>query len=156
MSREIPITQGRGGVSVAPRSLAAQLPKPKVPSEDQRAGNYGTKTATFFTKPGVISILHAADSPWVQVTMVLETAGPVAFSTAADFSVTSGTGIQLTTGVERKVTIAKGSRLYITSTTVNRISYIVEPVAWAEQILGGIVNGLSIVGRMLLSLGGKK
>jgi hypothetical protein len=152
---EIPITRGRGGVSVAPRSLAAQLPKPKIPSEDQRAGSYKTKTATFLTTPGAISILCSADTPWVKVTMLLETGGPVSVSTAEDFSVTSGTGIALQTDIERVITLPKGNRLYITSPTVNRVSYIVEPVPWLEQILGAIVNGLTIVAKQIMALGGK-
>lgn len=143
------ITTGRGGVSVSPRSLASQIPATRVPSADQREGNYNTKTATFLTTPGKTSVLHSADLPWVKVKLLLETAGPVAVSTAQSFSVTSGEGILLQTNLEREITLPKGSRLYITSTTVNRVSYVVEPIGWAEQILGAIMNGLAGIARTL-------
>jgi hypothetical protein len=147
--------KGRGGTSVSARSFTAQLPQPKIPSEDQLAGNYKTKTPTFFTKPGEISVLHSADTPWVRVSVMLETAGPVAISTAQGFSVFSGEGILLQTGVERTLTIPKGNRLYITSTTFNRVSYVVEPVPWLEQMMGAVINGLSMVAKTMLRLGGK-
>ncbi len=123
--------------------------KPNVPSPDQRAGSFVTRTFTYQTiAGGAIKTLYTANIPWARVKLLLETAGPVAVSTSQQFlPVLSGRGILLQTGVEREITLAKGSQLYVASPTVNRISVVVEPVPWLEQILGGIVHGFDLLFR---------
>jgi hypothetical protein len=80
-------------------------------------------------------LLYSADRRWSSVTVVLETAGPVAvgFKQTID-PATSGKGVLLVTNVPRTFTIAKGNKFWITSPSVNRINIQIESIPWLEQI----------------------
>ena len=117
------------------------------PSQIGAAGDRKTDVFTYFTKagpqpnvPGGVPILYNADRQWADVTLVLETAGPVVVGTNSNlFPVLSGKGEQLITDVPMTFTIAKGpTRLYIASTGVNRVKVQIAPYAWLEELLGGI------------------
>lgn len=100
-----------------------------------------TQVSTYFTKIPVDGaepeILYNGDRMWANVTMTLETAGPVAVGQSQQLSpVLSGKGILLETDVPLTLTIAKGTRLYIRSTSINRVKLIIEPFAWLETITG--------------------
>jgi hypothetical protein len=100
-----------------------------------------TQVSTYFTKipqPGQQpEILYNGDRQWANVTMTLETAGPVAVGQSQQLSpVLSGKGVLLETDVPFTLTIAKGTRLYILSTSINRVKLVIEPFAWLETITG--------------------
>jgi hypothetical protein len=104
-----------------------------------------TEVYTYFTVAGMppgksTPILYNGDREWAEVTLVLETAGPVAVGTRADlFPVLSGKGELLITNVPMKFTIAKSDRrLYIASTAVSRVKVQIAPYAWAESITSGV------------------
>lgn len=113
--------------------------KPAVPqpSVELGKGDKRTQITTYFTKAGVTPtpILYNGDRMWAKVTLTLETAGPVAVGNMAEITpVLSGRGQLLATNVPTPFTIAKGTRLYIASTSVNRVKVLVEPLPWLEQI----------------------
>lgn len=92
---------------------------------------------TYFTKAGRTEIIYNGDRQWARITLTLETAGPVSVGNAQQLTpVLSGKGILLQTNVPVAFTIAKGTRLYIAATGVNRVKRMVEPVPWLEQITG--------------------
>ncbi len=110
-------------------------------------GDRQTEAYTLFTLVGQQAggssstpILYNADRNWAKVTLILETAGPVAVSTRADlFPVLSGKGELLQTGVPMVFTLGKGqSRLYYGANALNRIKVQIEPFAWMEQIVGNV------------------
>lgn len=95
--------------------------------------------STYFTRIGSVNgqtpTLYNGDRLWCNVTLLLETAGPVAVGTRADlFPVLSGKGMLLDTGVPATFTIGKGTRLYIASDSVNRVKVELAPFPWIEQI----------------------
>jgi hypothetical protein len=91
------------------------------------------------------SLLYQAES-WVRMRLILENAGAVDVSTRENITpVGSGKGITLPTDVEVQFNLNKKDRIYIASTSVNRVRVIIEPIAWGDQIatmLGKLV-GLS-------------
>lgn len=92
-------------------------------------------TAVGFIQPGQTPILYNGDRNWAEVTLVLDTAGPVVVGTRADITpIFSGKGWPLTTGEPITFTIAKGTRLYIFSSAVNRVKVQIAPLPWLEQI----------------------
>lgn len=103
-----------------------------------------TDTFTYFTQVGKqpitgtgtgTPILYNGDRLWARVTLILETAGPVVVGTREDiFPVLSGKGSLLPVGREWERIIAKGTRLYVAATALNRISVTIEPLPWLEQI----------------------
>lgn len=99
-------------------------------------------TFSYFTKAdGVEYQLYTGDRPWVQVKLLLETAGPVAVATKQKFTpVLSGAGRLLPTGGEVAFTLPKGKVLWIASTSINRVSVTIEPFAWLEQIYAADIN----------------
>jgi hypothetical protein len=48
--------------------------------------------------------------------------------------VLSGKGELLDTGKAKTIPVGKGTRIYIASTSVNRVKLEIEPVPWLEQI----------------------
>jgi hypothetical protein len=80
------------------------------------------------------------------VILTLETAGPVAVSTKQQIlPVLSGKGQLLETGVPLRFELAKGNRLWVATTSLNRIKVTVQPLPWLEQLaglLGLIVQGV--------------
>lgn len=126
------------------RAIAAVL----APSENIAAQR--SEATTYFTKvpqPGEPStVLYSADRLWTRVKLTLETAGPVAVGFKSQISpVLTGKGQLLETGKEMVFDVAKGNRLYIAATAVNRVKFTTEPLPWFEQIVA-----------ILMRLGGGK
>lgn len=116
----------------------AEAVKPE-PSESASNGSNKTQISTYFTKvpvPGeATAILYNGDRLWARVILTLETAGPVAVGQSSSITpVLSGKGALLETGVPTTFSIAAGTRLYIASTAVNRVKFVVESVPWLEQM----------------------
>jgi hypothetical protein len=111
---------------------------PEIPAFTGR-----TEVATYFTKVGGNNLLYQAES-WVILRLLLETAGPVAVGARDDVEpVLSGKGILLPTDVEVEFPLAKGNRVFITATAVNRVRFIIQPVPWQEQqtsIMGSLLS----------------
>lgn len=117
------------------------------------AGDVRSALDTFFTKDGQTDILYNGDRNWAKITLTLETAGPVAIGTLSSLSpVLSGKGVLLVTGVPTQLVIAKGTRLFVRSTSVNRISRFVEPLPWLEQITANVG---SVAARLFALVTGK-
>lgn len=104
----------------------------------------GTDIFTYITPVGInigqnTPVLYNGDRLWADVVLELETAGPVAVGTRADIApILSGKGQLLQTGVPLRFRIAKGTRLYILATAINRVKVTIEPIPWAEEILAAI------------------
>lgn len=96
---------------------------------------------TFITKPsGRTDTLYNADRTWARVTLTLTTAGPVAVGQLQDLgTLTGGQGMLLQTGVPTYLDIAKGNRVYVLATAVNRINVVVAPIPWLEVIAGSVM-----------------
>lgn len=111
---------------------------PEIPAFTGR-----TEINTYFTKVGGNRLLYQAES-WVILRLLLETAGPVAVGARDDVEpVLSGKGILLPTDVEIEFPLAKGNRVFITATAINRVRLIIQPVPWQEQqtsIMGSLLN----------------
>jgi hypothetical protein len=144
-----PVASAVGQATATPQGRVE--PIRNIPSPDQNVGNYPTRTSTFITEAGAAAaIVYQASTAWSKVKLRLETAGPVAVSTTQQFlPVTSGKGILLPPGEWVELELAQGNNLYIASTTVNRVIVVVQPISWAEQILGGIVRGVDVLARAL-------
>ncbi len=128
-----------GGSKIGP--VAAPNPNvatAQAPAADQGRAEARTVVQTYFTKADAeTTILYNGDRQWSKITLTLETAGPVAVGTVQKITpVLSGKGIQLSTDEPTTITVAKGTRLYIASTSVNRVRMQVEPLPWLEQITG--------------------
>lgn len=124
-----------GMTKLGPRSIATA----PAPSDNVGTGSNRTQTYTYITSipvPGESTpILYNGDRLWANVTLELETAGPVAVGqSSALLPVLSGKGVLLETDQSRTFTIAKGTRLYIASSSVNRVKVTVAPLPWLEQI----------------------
>lgn len=136
--------------SQSPSEIGRAIPPANVPSPDQRAGNYKNDANTYFTKPGPTRQLYTGDRSWAKVTLTLQTAGPVAVGPSATITpVLSGKGILLPTLVPVEFLVARGNKLWIASTAVNRVSIQIEEYPWLEQILGGVVRGFDIIAKIL-------
>lgn len=131
-------TRNVQSASIAKLSEGSRL-IPNLPEgEEAKYGN--TQIYTYFTVPDVQQSIYSA-TRWVQIKLLLETAGPVAYSTRQNIlPVLSGKGALLVTGESVNFTLAAGDRLFIASTTVNRIQFIVEPFPWLENITMSIKN----------------
>jgi hypothetical protein len=123
----------------------------QTPQSNQGRGENRTQITTYFTSAlnGAASpILYSGDRMWAKVTLTLETAGPVAVGNMAELApVLSGRGQLLETGVPTPFTIAKGTRLYIAATSVNRVKVVIEPLPWLEQITALISGVIASLGR---------
>lgn len=132
------------GWAGAPKREIAQAPGPQSTQGKTEARTF---IDTYFTKAGDTQIIFNGDRQWTRVTLVLETAGPVAVGTAQSITpVLSGKGQLLTTNVPITFTIAKGSRLYVAANGVNRIKRSIEAVPWLEQITGLLSGVLQRIG----------
>lgn len=142
-------TVPRAGAMMMP--TAAARPNPTIATPQPVSGGaqmdrmtevFTYNTSVGYIQPGQTPILYNGDRNWAQVTLVLDTAGPVVVGTRADLApIFSGKGWTLTTGEPITFTIAKGNRLYIFSSAVNRVKVQIAPLPWLEQItaaLGGI------------------
>jgi len=100
-----------------------------------------TDIYTFNTPVGGNQLIYSAES-WVRLRLILETAGPVSISTKEDVIPTlSGRGILLLTNQQVEFTLPKGSRLFLTSDTVNRVKVIIEPIPFLETIVRQLEAG---------------
>lgn len=140
----LPANSKIGPVSAPNRNIAT-APSPQA---EQGRAEVRTYVQTYFTKvANDTDLLYNGDRQWARVTLELETAGPVVVGTVQKITpVLSGKGIQLTTNEERTITVAKGTRLYIASTSVNRVKVTVEPLPWLEQITATLRD---LVGRLV-------
>jgi hypothetical protein len=134
---------GDRGVATAP-----------MPEGDAGAGNNRSEFSTYFTKIPVMGeptpVLYSGDRLWADVTLTLETAGPVAVGNRSQITpVLSGRGILLETGVPLTFRIAKGSKIYIAATAVNRLKMFIQPIPWQEQITGLLLRVVSGVASKL-------
>jgi hypothetical protein len=121
--------------------LGRAVPTPAPAEASQAAGNYNTTLSTVFTKVGQVVPLYTADQSWARVVVTLETAGPVEVASVANFKpFLSGKAQTLQTGVPLTFDCARGSKLFIGASTVERVKLTVEPLPWLEQIAGGITN----------------
>lgn len=154
-------TPRRPGPPVPPKSkfassdpaIAGQRPSQSQatlapPQADQGKAQVNADFTTFFTKAtGDSELIYNGDRNWVKVTFLLETAGPVAVGNRAAITpVLSGQGQLLITGTPKTMTVGKGVRIWIASTSVNRVQYSVEPLPWLEQItatLGALLGKLT-------------
>lgn len=120
------------------KEKARALPSSKGGETPQQLQTYRTEIFTFFTEPGIQTTLYSAEN-WVRMKLTLQTAGPVAVGTRAELlPILSGKGVLLDTNVEYKVYLAKGTRFYIASGAVNRVTVTVEPIPLLEQLSGEI------------------
>lgn len=116
----------------------AQSPEPANTTGD---AEHRTFVDTYFTRvpqPGDdTDIIYNGDNMWARVTLTLETAGPVAVGNLSSISpVLSGKGQLLETDVPSTFWIAKGTRLYVSATGINRVKRVVEPIPWLETLTG--------------------
>lgn len=126
---------------------------------DPGLGNQRTQIDTYFTaapRAGEQTPqIYTGDRLWARVTLTLETAGPVAIGNSTKLQpVLGGGGILLVTNQPITLTIAKGTKVYVSSTGVNRIGRVIEPLPWLEQITG--VLGLLVDKITALATGKKK
>lgn len=102
-----------------------------------------TDIFTYFTVPnGTSELLYSAED-WVRITLILETAGPVATSTRQSVTpVLSGKGVLIPpSGQPLIFVLPRGDRLFIASESINRVQVFIEPIPWLEQLLHQIEDG---------------
>lgn len=128
---------GKAGMTELGNRAVATPPSPQVANA---AGANRARVYTWFTNASsATEILYDGDRLWARVTVELQTAGPVVIGTDSNLTpVLGGKGVVLTPGEPRSVNIARGTKLYIASTAVNRVAVVVEAVPWLEQITGAI------------------
>ena len=112
----------------------------QAPSASLAGAELTTEIYTFFARPptdGQLPVLYNGDRQYAQVILTLETAGPVAVSTKQQILPTlSGKGQLLETGVPLSFFLAKGNRIWVSTTSLNRVKVTVQPVPWLEQFAG--------------------
>ena len=137
-----PMRFGRQAQSkISPVSLNPSIAQTPAPATQLGTGENRIQISTYFTRIPTngqgADILYSADRQWTRLTLVLETAGPVAVGQLANlFPVLSGRGQLLATGVPVAFDVAKGNKLYIAAQSVNRIKVTVAPYPWLETITG--------------------
>jgi hypothetical protein len=130
------------------------LPDSKGGETPKQLQTYRTDVYTYFTVPSREPFLLYSAENWVKIKLVLETSGAVAVGTAAEISpVLSGHGRLLDTDEEYETSIAKGTRFYIASETVNRVSVTIEPIPWLQQIDEDTVNSELSVRDAVIQMG---
>jgi len=133
-----------------PKEVARAIPSSKQGETPGSLETYKTQLYTYFTEPnGETMLIYSADR-WVTMRLTLQTAGPVDVGTAPNIGpVLSGKGRSLVTGVELETRLAKGTRIYLISETVNRVLVTIEPIPWMEQIARGIAGVAATISRTL-------
>ena len=117
------------------KEAARALPDSKGGETAKQLQTYSTRIFSYFTPAtGLTELLYSAEN-WVKIKLTLETAGPVAFGDAASLQpMLSGRGIVMDTDKEYEAYLSKGTRIYVISESVNRVSVIIEPIPWLEQL----------------------
>jgi hypothetical protein len=154
---KIPILSNvvRGAASkaskIAPVSMDRTVAQAPSPSTEVGTGENRIQVSTFFTAAGgATQILYPADRIWTRVTLILETAGPVAVGQSSNLRpVLSGIGQLLQTGVPTTFNVAKNNKLYIAANSVNRVTVIIEPYAWLETITALSSKIMSLLGGVM-------
>jgi len=141
---------------IGPVSVNRTVAQTTKPAETSGHGEHRSQIVTYFTKIPVIGqppeILYNGDRMWARVILTLETAGPVAVGQQSQIvPVLSGKGQLLETDVPTAFTIAKGNRIYIAATGVNRVKMVIEPYPWLEAITGLIGALVSSIGSGIAS-----
>jgi hypothetical protein len=125
------------GVQTSTNRNVAATP---IPGYNPQTVETTTEIFTYLTKAatdGQSQVLYNGDRQYAEITLTLETAGPVCIGNKQNLlPVLSGKGELLETGVPRSICIAKGNRLWVAATGINRIKVEVKPFAWLEQIAG--------------------
>ena len=118
------------------------------PSPTAAGAELTTEVTTYFARPpvdGQLPVIYNGDRKFAQIILTLETAGPVAVGTMQQLlPVLSGKGMLLETGVPLSFFIAKGTRLWVATTSINRVKRVIQPIPWLEQfagLLGVIIKG---------------
>ncbi len=119
-------------------SLDRNKAQSATPSDGTGTSEDRIKVYTYFTKISpATDILYTGDRMWGKVILTLETAGPVAIGDAVDITpVLSGKGQLLETDVPTVLDVAKGNRIYIAATSINRVKVEIAPYPWLETITG--------------------
>jgi len=136
-----PKQSARTTSKIGPVSLDPTKAQRAAPADTTGDAEHRSFVDTFFTqvpKPGEDTpIVYNGDRLWAKVTLTLETAGPVVVGNQSSLApVLSGKGQLLETDEPVVFYIAKGTRLYILSTGINRVKRVIEPVPWLETITG--------------------
>lgn len=102
-----------------------------------------TELFTFFTQAGGrTQVLYSVQNEWKQITVELETAGPVVIGNQEVLHpLASGRGVQLPQGERVPFFVPPLQKIYIASDTTNRIKVIVNAIPWLAEILaqlGGV------------------
>lgn len=141
----------------APGDLGRAIPAPVRGTETDITDAPGhTEIYTYFTRPNNKSNLFYTAEKWIKVSLLLETGGPVAVSTRQDIlPVLSGKGISLRTGEVRTWDLERGDRLYIASTSSNRVQVITQPIPWLESILLTSKKGMEATVRSIMDSNNK-
>lgn len=127
-----------GGPVLMNRAVASS----QAPAVSTGNSEYRNQIFTYFTKApangrALTSVLYNGDLQWAIVTATLESAGPVVVGQSADLQpVLSGVGQLLETGIPLTFNIAKGQKLYIASTAINRVKVTIQADPWQEVIVG--------------------
>lgn len=126
---------------IGPVSLDRSRAQSPEPANTTGQSEHRTFIDTYFTRVPVpgddTDVVYNGDNMWARLTLTLETAGPVAVGNLSSITpVLSGKGQLLETDVPLTFYIAKGTRLYIAATGINRVKVVVEPIPWLETITG--------------------
>lgn len=135
------------------KDMSRALPSSKGGETPKQLQTYRTDIYTYFTEVGGSRLLYSAEN-WVRIKLKLKTAGPVAIGTSAEITpVLSGHGILLDTNVDYEAYLAKGTRVFIASESVNRVNITIEPVPWLEQLDNDTIASQDGVKAAVMSIG---
>lgn len=159
-ARRPPPQPGQQGSKLGPVSLNRNVAQSPEPADTTGGSEHRTQVDTYFTRVPVAGeptdIVYNGDMVWAKITLTLETAGPVAVGNLSSIiPALSGRGQLLETDVPTVFFIAKGTRLYITATGVNRVKRVVEPIPWLETITGLVSSLLRGAGAAVSSVRSK-
>ena len=88
----------------------------------------------YFTVPGDTQLFYSAEE-WVQISIILRTVGPVAIGNRGTLTpVQSGKGTVLVTNEPLTMKLEKGTRLYVASEAVSRLSVIIIPIPATSEV----------------------
>jgi hypothetical protein len=136
------------------KEVARALPDSKGNETTKQLQTYRTEIYSYFTEASSETQLMYSAENWVKIKLTLQTAGPVSVGTSASIvPAISGRGILLDTGVPFETNLAKGTRFYVTSETVNRINVTIEPIPWLEQIDEDAISSQGAVRKAVMDIG---